>query len=503
MSGLRPFGRQWKAERLLRLPTWLFELGVKIQGTALWESEDTGYCRVCSTRFFRLQTEIERGGMGLYRQRLKQKALLLVVLFGFLVFLLMPGISEKPDQDTPEEGERLEIPEEEEEDDGAFVPEEIWEMPGADAKIRVLILGENGGIYHETKELEKEYPGELQYYEEKQGWVIINEVPLEEYLCRVVPSEMPSSYAIEALKAQAVCARTYAVWQMREYAYPQYEAHVNDSTSYQVYNQIGIQETTSRAVEETKGQIMLYEDSPVKAYYFSTSCGSTTDENIWEKGDREQTQYIAGRRVGESESNRDLTDEEVFSEFIRKKHPGDLEISEPWYRWSCYVPLGQIRENVEKWAKARAERSQDGILLEDGVEYVLEEVDMIGEVESAEILSRNTGGVVQEMRIIGEEGTLKIKYEYNIRLMLGVPGGEIQKNDGTMGEGGNLLPSGYFVMEPVQEDKTLTGYQIYGGGLGHGAGMSQNGARVLAEEGCGYDEILQYFYHEIRLAVLE
>ena len=180
MSGLRPFGRQWKAERLLRLPTWLFELGVKIQGTALWESEDTGYCRVCSTRFFRLQTEIERGGMGLYRQRLKQKALLLVVLFGFLVFLLMPGISEKPDQDTPEEGERLEIPEEEEEDDGAFVPEEIWEMPGADAKIRVLILGENGGIYHETKELEKEYPGELQYYEEKERWVIVNEVPLEE-----------------------------------------------------------------------------------------------------------------------------------------------------------------------------------------------------------------------------------------------------------------------------------------------------------------------------------
>ena len=57
------------------------------------------------------------------------------------------------------------------------------------------------------------------------------------------------------------------------------------------------------------------------------------------------------------------------------------------------MPLGQIRENVEKWAKARAERSQDGILLEDGVEYVLEEVDMIGEVESAEILSRNTGGV--------------------------------------------------------------------------------------------------------------
>ncbi len=439
----------------------------------------------------------------MYRQRLKQKTLLLVVLFGFLIFLIMPGTRKESEQDLPEEGERLEIPKEEEEEGTVVVPEEVWEMPGADATIRVLILAEDGGIYHEGKELMRDYPGELQYYEEEQGWVIVNEVPLEEYLCRVVPSEMPSTYAKEALKAQAVCARTYAVWQMREYAYPQYEAHVNDSVSYQVYNQIGVQETTSQAVEETAGQIMLYEDGPVKAYYFSTSCGSTTDENIWEKGDREQTPYIAGRRVGESESGRDLTDEDIFSEFIRKKHAGDLEISEPWYRWSCYIPLEQIQKNVEKWAKIRAERSQDGILLEDGTEYVLEDVDTIGAVESAQIIARNTGGVVQELLLTGEKGTLKVRYEYNIRLMLGIPDGEIHKNDGTVANGGNLLPSGYFVMEPVQEDKAVTGYQIYGGGLGHGAGMSQNGARVLAEEGYGYDGILQYFYHEIRLARLE
>lgn len=441
--------------------------------------------------------------MGLYRQRLKQKAMLLVVLFGFLIFLLMPGTQERSDGEVPEEGEHLEIPKEEGGEGTAFVPEEVWEMPGADAKIRVLILAENGGICHEKKELERDYPGELQYYEEEQGWVIVNEVPLEDYLCRVVPSEMPSTYAKEALKAQAVCARTYAVWQMREYAYPKYEAHVDDSTSYQVYNQIGTQETTNQAVEETKGQIMLYEDGPVKAYYFSTSCGSTTDENIWEKGDREQTPYIAGRRVGASEPARDLADEETFSAFIRKKHAGDLEISEPWYRWNCYVSLAQIQKNVEKWAKARSERSQDGILLEDGAEYVLEDVDTIGVVESAEIITRNTGGVAHEMRITGEKGTLKIRYEYNIRLMLGISEGEIHKNDGTVAKGGNLLPSGYFVMEPVQEDKALIGYQIYGGGLGHGAGMSQNGARVLAEDGYGYDEILQYFYHEIRLARLE
>lgn len=436
----------------------------------------------------------------MYIKRLKQKAMLLIVLAGFLILLIMPARDSR-EEEPPQEGEQLVIPEEEEE--YTAVPEEVWEMPGADAKIRVLILAEDGGIHHADKELAREYPGELQYFEEEAGWVIVNEVPLEEYLCRVVPSEMPSAYAKEALKAQAVCARTYAVWQMREYAYPEYEAHVNDSVSYQVYNQIESQETTSQAVAATEGQIMLWEDGPVKAYYFATSCGSTTDENIWEKGDRKQTPYIAGRRIGTSENDHDLTDEETFSSFIRKKHEGDLEISEPWYRWNCYVSLDQIRQNVATWAKTRAQRSEEGILLKEGDSFVHQEVDSIGEIQKAEIQLRNTGGAVQELLLTGSDGTMKVTYEYNIRLMLGVPGGEIHKNDGNISEGGNLLPSGYFVMETVEEEGTLTGYQIYGGGLGHGAGMSQNGAKVLAEEGYGYDEILQYFYHEIRLARLE
>lgn len=436
----------------------------------------------------------------MYRQRLKQKALLLVVLLGFLMILIMPGSIREKEEQVPEEGEQLVIPDEEED---TAVPEKVWEMPGADVNIRVLLLAEDGGIYHEEKELDREYPGELQYYEEEEGWVIINEVPLEDYLCRVVPSEMPSSYAKEALKAQAVCARTYAVWQMREYAYPEYEAHVNDSVSYQVYNRIARQEATDQAVEATAGQIMLYDDEPVKAYYFATSCGSTTDENIWEKGDRNLTPYIAGRRVGTSESHYDLTDEKTFTEYILKKHAGDLEISEPWYRWNCYVPLAQIQQNVETWIKIRAEHSKDGILFQEGEEYIRQETDHIGVVQEAGVITRNTGGAVHELLIKGSEGTLKVKYEYNIRLMLGIPGGEVHKNDGSVSEGGNLLPSGYFMMEPVERDGQLDGYRICGGGLGHGAGMSQNGARVLAEEGSGYDEILQYFYHEIRLARLE
>lgn len=434
----------------------------------------------------------------MYRQRLKQKAVLLIFMTGFLIFL-MAGNPQKPGEPGGQEGEKLEIPKDEEPEE----PKETWVMPGADASIRVLILGDGGSIYHSDRELDKEYPGELEYYEEEQGTVIVNEVPLEEYLKRVVPSEMPSRYEKEALKAQAVCARTYAVWQMQEYAYPEYEAHVDDSVSYQVYNNIESQESTDQAVEETEGQIMLYEDAPVKAYYFATSCGATTDENIWEKGDRNKTPYIAGRRVNNSGKLKDLTDEETFAEYIGKKHADDLEILEPWYRWSCYVSLTRIQSNVERWAKERAARSADGILLKDGDDYVWPDTADIGAITEVQMIERNTGGAAQQMLLVGESGTLKIKYEYNIRLMLGIPGGEILKNDDTTSEGGNLLPSGYFTLEPVEQEGAILGYYVRGGGLGHGAGMSQNGARILAEQGSSYDEILQYFYRGIRLARLE
>lgn len=405
-------------------------------------------------------------------------------MLAFLM-ILMIWTERKPEEEDPKEGEELLILESEEEI--TVLPGETWQLPGGDAKIRVLLLGEDGSIYHKTQKPDREYPGELEYYEEKDGFVIVNEVPLEEYLRYVVPSEMPSAYADEALKAQAVCARTYAVWQMQQYAYPEYEAHVDDSVSYQVYNNIPSQESTDRAVLETAGQIMLYGDAPVKAYYFSTSCGSTTDENIWEKGDRTRTPYIAGRRTGTSENSKDLTDEETFASFIRKKHAGDLEISEPWYRWNCYVPLTQIEKNVESWMLTRAEDSGSDP----------------GDVRSVKITERNTGGVVHKMLLTGTKGTLEVRYEYNIRLILGIPGGEIHKNDGTVGEGGQLLPSGYFILEPAEEDGTTVGYTVYGGGLGHGAGMSQNGARILAEQGSDYEEILSYFYRGIRLARLE
>ena len=70
------------------------------------------------------------------------------------------------------------------------------------------------------------YAGALELRAVSGAIAVINELPVETYLCGVVPSEMPASYELEALKAQAVCARSYAFRQMTSFGYPEYEAHV-------------------------------------------------------------------------------------------------------------------------------------------------------------------------------------------------------------------------------------------------------------------------------------
>ena len=125
------------------------------------------------------------------------------------------------------------------------------------------------------------YEGSLTVTAGQEGFLICSQVDLETYLKYVVPSEMPSGYPAEALKAQAVCARTYAVRQMGEQCLAGYGADVDDSVSFQVYNNIGRQSATDEAVDATRGVIMAYGGEPIQAYFFSTSCGHTSTDEVW------------------------------------------------------------------------------------------------------------------------------------------------------------------------------------------------------------------------------
>ena len=357
------------------------------------------------------------------------------------------------------------------------------------------------------------YRGAIECLRMEQGIVVVNELPLEEYLYAVVPSEMPASYPQEALKAQAVCARTYAYLYILRAGLPALGAHVDDTTAYQVYHNIGENVATTMAVKETDGVLLTYQGEAAGNYYYSTSCGTGTDVVSWQGGNGEEVPYLQGVRMSEDygveETGQEtgasdeydtesLRDEEVFRQFITTVHEEDLEKDEPWYRWTYRVEELDT-ETFFARLKARYEAAPASVLTKaEGDYYVSEPIGKPGKIKKIEVAKRGAGGIAQELTIEAEKATYKVLSEYNIRYVLCDRESAVRKQDGSETVPGTLLPSGFFVLDIVagtgKDGEYVVGYTLTGGGFGHGVGMSQNGAKALGEQGADYGQILSKFY---------
>ena len=363
------------------------------------------------------------------------------------------------------------------------------------------------------------YRGCLELRKEKEGIVVINELLLEEYLYAVVPSEMPASYPLEALKAQAVCARSYAYARILHAGLPEYGAHVDDSTGFQVYNNILENAQSTRAVRETKGELLYYGQELADTYYYSTSCGYGTDTSVWAGSGPDAFPYLQGKAVnaaGVTDAQGDAVDETVstadimppdlmeqeesFSAFIKTVRASDFESREPWYRWTYQVDA-LSEELLSEKLRACFETAPSTVSVpqENGEEDSVRTLPDTGRVLELSITRRSAGGVAQTLRIVGEKATILVETENAIRTVLCDSSVPVIRMDGSSWQASTLLPSGFFVLEAKKENGAVTGYTLYGGGFGHGVGMSQNGAKNMAEEGCDCETILSYFYEGISL----
>ena len=377
-----------------------------------------------------------------------------------------------------------------------------------------------------TEGIEKEdnaYRGAIECYRSAEGMVLINELPLEEYLYAVVPSEMPASYPIESLKAQAVCARTYAYLYILHAGLPEVGAHVDDTTAYQVYHNCSENTATTTAVKETDGILLTYQGEPAQNYYYSTSCGVGTDADIWSGSSKDLSYMRAsllrmpagivkdmthGDDVNWSNSSYhtdspdDLRDEENFRRFITTVGDNDLEREEAWYRWT-YTVQEIDRDVMLSRMQERYAVSPESVLTEaEGGYFVSEPVKKLGKIKELSISQRGAGGVAEELLIVTDTDTYKILAEYNIRSVLCNRASEVVKQDGSTVIPTTLLPSGFFVIETGKKEENVIGYTLIGGGYGHGVGMSQNGAKALGKEGASYRRILEFFFPECELGDL-
>lgn len=349
------------------------------------------------------------------------------------------------------------------------------------------------------------YRGTLEFYKTGQGMVIINELPLEEYLYAVVPSEMPAYYPIEALKAQAVCARTYAFRFILHAGLPAFGAHLDDTTSYQVYHNIAENSATTTAVKETNGMMLYHQGELAENYYYSTSCGYGTDTKIWKTGNGQAIDYMHARKLAPNEvcltaqSAEEMEQEENFAAYICSVDDSDFESNEPWYRWQYEVTQIDTDALLER-VKERYRANAALILVRQGKEgeyyYVSEEIEDIGKLNDIYISKRGAGGIADEMIIVGSKAVIKVISEYNIRRILCNGESKVIRQDGSSIAAGTLLPSAFLIIKADKTGEDMVGYTLVGGGYGHGVGMSQNGAKEMGNLGYDYQEILESFFSD-------
>ena len=387
---------------------------------------------------------------------------------------------------------------------------------GTDDRLTVLSIQRSCGY--------PSYRGKLIITRRDDSVSIVNELPLEEYLYGVVPSEMPASYDIEALKAQAVCARCFAYTALNSTKLADYGADLDDSTASQVYMNQAEDVKANQAVDGTKDMLLYYRDEIARTYFYSTSCGVTSDvEDVWGAA---STKYGANI-VNEAESKKadedtdgtkdarysdrgniepehvgylipvfiqlrdnsdaavttlaaqsaDLSGEWQFRNFINMSDTSAYyEHANAWFRWQVYVPCNNLLNSI----------ANVGSMYKSG--------QINGTLTGIEVGERGTSGIVKCLNIYSTNGTMAIYGEYSIRKVLNISGQTITCEDGTRVTNQTMLPSAYFYIEAANQ-----GWLLHGGGFGHGVGLSQNGAEAMSEDGLNYEEILAYFYPNTQL----
>ncbi len=327
------------------------------------------------------------------------------------------------------------------------------------------------------------YHGSITIIKTKEGLIMVNSLPLEKYLYGVLPSEMPSSAPMESFMAQAVCARTYALDKMRDYKYKEYGAAVDDSTSFQVYNKNPRTKEAIQAVDKTKGLVLVYKEKLAKTYYFSTSCGSVASAKEVFGGNADtgnmitktQSSYNALQKSYENMQNINLSSEKEFISFIdsyiEKESDREECIEENcyWFRWNTTFSLKELEKR-----------------------HINSEWD-VGEIKEITVDKREKSGLVSAIKVVGKGKEIAISGQNNIRKYFAPASEKVictGASEEIIRENMKLLPSGFFYIKELKEEKI----RLIGGGYGHGTGMSQYGAMQLAGAGFSCEEILMHYF---------
>jgi len=307
------------------------------------------------------------------------------------------------------------------------------------------------------------YPGQLQLQPNSYGdYTLVNLVPMPQYLRGVVPYEIGKNTPFEAVKAQAIIARTYALRNLHRYRADGYELCA--TTHCQVYR--GLSEThqrSDRAIKATAQQVVTYQGELIDALYSSTTGGVTAFfSDIWDGQDRPYLQPVV-----DSTSNRwdlekfPLNEKENLKEFLELQK-GFNEAHTSLFRWQKESDIESLTENLQTYLQ----------------QINHPKANTVSEIQGMTVTARSRSGRILEMEVKTDrdQGIITLE-KTEVRSAFDPP------------------LSTLFYLEPITDQNgELSGYRFIGGGFGHGVGLSQMGARQLAREGWSAQQILSFYY---------
>lgn len=294
----------------------------------------------------------------------------------------------------------------------------------------------------------KEYRGEIIIKCLKEQIVIINRLPLEEYLYSVVPKEIGYDKPLEALKTQAVIARTVALYRKKHKIHKYFDVCCGQHC--QVYEGISSEkDVTSYAVNNTIGEVVVHKNRhSLVNVYFHANCGGLTisSENFYNDN------FI----IYESTYNFDIkTDKELYCWYLLPE----------FYNLNCrgsdYVHWGTFR-----WLR---------VAKKDTISKHLNEKYKIGKLKDIIVVGRKRNLYISKLKIVGNKKIKILNKEHEIRNI--IPNGSLRSSS--------------FIIECNKNTNT---YYFWGVGWGHGVGMCQSGSCNLANEGKNYIDIINHYY---------
>ncbi len=306
---------------------------------------------------------------------------------------------------------------------------------------------------------DRSYRGEIEVSIDSGIIKIINVLSLEEYLYGVVPAEMPANWPLEALKAQAVAARSESIAKLGRHRSDGFDLCAE--VHCQVYSGVEKEtELSNMAVDSTRGIILEYGSKAVDAIY-SSDCGGHTQDNIF--GSPGSAPYFTGTV--------DMSDEQKL---VFPLSPFEMEswLKDPPSGIYCNIPEYNKPSNF-RWARIYSAAQ---------LRQMIDKVSGVGEIKKIIVLKRNISGHVDKLKVVGTESTFIIEKELNIRRTLG-----------------NLRSSMFKVETRFGQDRLPKEFVFYGGGWGHGVGMCQAGSCGMAKAGKSYQEILQHYFSRAHL----